>query len=112
MCKVCVLCVKIFTDTPMNEENYPPVNVLTVFRGFPSDHLAYHITPYRFETQKGDVHKVEHIRQMHRQKVGKGEHYHYVIMSREQRYFHLVFDTNTMIWRLVQEVDEMLFFNE
>jgi len=49
---------------------------------------------------------------MHRQKVGKGEHYHYVILTQEQRYFHLVFDTNTLIWRLVQEVDEMLFFNE
>jgi hypothetical protein len=49
---------------------------------------------------------------MHKERVGKGMHYHYVVKTESDRFFHLVFDTTTLSWRMVQEVDEMLFFNE
>jgi len=38
-------------------------------------------------------------------------HYHFVVVTKEDRYFHLVFDSGPLIWRLVQEVDEGLFFS-
>lgn len=95
----------------MSHEKYPPVNVLNVVRGFPQPKIPHQITPFRFELQNGEKHQIARIRQMHRERVGKGFHYHYVVCTREQRYFHLVFDAVSLIWRLVQEVDEELLFN-
>lgn len=95
----------------MNSEKFPPINVLNVVRGFPKPGLPHQITPFRFELSSGETHHVGQIRQAHRERVGKGFHYHYVVRTREQRYFHLVFDTADLIWRLIQEVDEELFFN-
>ncbi len=94
-----------------SEEKYPPINVLSVFRGFNQPKLRHHITPFRFELRNGDIHQIEQIRQAHRERVGKGFHYHYVVRTKEQRYFHLIFDTTTLIWRMVQEVDEELLFS-
>ncbi len=96
----------------MDKEKYPPINVLNVVRGFSNPKLKYHITPYRFETTKGEQFHIRQIRQMHKERVGKGVHYHYVVKTETNRFFHLVFDTSTLSWRMVQEVDEMLFFNE
>lgn len=96
----------------MSEEKYPPINVLNIVRGFSNPRLKYHITPYRFETRSGERFQIKKIRQMHKERVGKGFHYHYVVKTGSDRYFHLVFDTISLSWRMVQEVDEMLFFNE
>lgn len=96
----------------MSEEKYPPINVLNVVRGFSNPKLKYHITPYRFETRSGERYQIKKIRQAHKERVGKGFHYHYVVKTDSERYFHLVFDTTTLSWRMVQEIDEMLFFNE
>ncbi len=41
----------------MRADNYPPINVLSVFRGVQSHKLKYHITPYRFEKQNGQAFK-------------------------------------------------------
>jgi hypothetical protein len=96
----------------MSEEKYPPINVLNIVRGFANPALRHHITPYRFETRKGETYRIAQIRQVHRERVGKGFHYHYVVKTDTGRYFHLVFDTSAISWKMVQEVDEMLFFNE
>lgn len=96
----------------MKKEKYPPINVLNVMRGFSNPKLKHHITPYRFETRAGETFRIRKIRQAHKERVGKGYHYHYVVKTEGERFFHLVFDTSTLSWRMVQEVDEMLFFNE
>lgn len=96
----------------MNEEKYPPINVLNVIRGFQSPSLPHHITPFRFETRQGASHQIDKIRQTHRERIGKGFHYHYVVQTKEKRFFHLVFDTETLTWRMIQEVDEELFFSD
>lgn len=95
----------------MDQEKYPPINVLNVMRGFRREGLRYPITPYRFELRNGEAHRVQEIRQMHRERVGHGHHYHYVLRTTEDRYFHIVFDSATLFWRLIQEVDEQLFFD-
>lgn len=94
----------------MSEEKFPPINVLNVVRGFHQPKLQHHITPFRFELRNGEKYQIEQIRQVHKERVGKGSHYHYVVRTKEQRYFHLIFDTTTLIWRMVQEVDEELLF--
>lgn len=93
------------------KDKYPKINVLNVVRGFKKADLPHHIMPYRFELKNGDVHRIQSIRQTHRERVGKGYHYHYVVVSTEERYFHLVFETEKLVWRLIQEVDKQLFFS-
>jgi hypothetical protein len=80
-------------------------------RGFRHPEIPHQITPYRFETRDGDRHRIAQIRQVHRERVGKAFHYHFVVKTDEQRYFHLVFDAQTLTWRMVQEVDEELLFS-
>lgn len=92
-------------------KDYPPINVINVMRGFPTKDLKFQITPYRMQFPDGKVHVVENIRRMTTQTVGRSKHYHYVIQSKEQRYFHIVFDASILTWKLVQEVDEQLFFD-
>lgn len=94
-----------------DKKKYPPIHVLNVIRGFKEPRLRYPITPYRFELQNGEQHRIKEIRQMHREKVGQGYHYHYVVKTRKGRYFHIAFDVADFAWRLIQEVDEELFFS-
>lgn len=93
------------------EKKYPAINVLNVVRGFNRPELPHQITPFRFELRNGEKHVIERIRQAHRERVGKGFHYHYVVVTKEQRFFHLIFDSTELMWRMVQEVDEELFFS-
>ncbi|TVQ66860.1 MAG: hypothetical protein EA360_05090 [Balneolaceae bacterium] len=95
----------------MEKRTYQPLNVLNVMRGFQHRDLPHAVTPYRFETPTGERHRIIEIRQVHRERVGKVFHYHYVVKTEDQRYFHLVFDSGILAWKLVQEVDEELFFS-
>jgi len=90
----------------MRADSYPPINVLSVFRGIQSDKLPYHITPYRFEKQNGQAYKIDHIRHFHQDRKGKGQQFHYVVKTEGNLLFRLLFDTNTFTWRLVEEVNE------
>ena len=94
-----------------NKEKYPAINVLNVVRGFNRPELPHHITPFRFELPNGKNHTISKIRQAHRERAGKGFHYHYVVVTKEEKYFHLVFDSSSLIWRVIQEIDEEFLFN-
>lgn len=98
----------------MNAENYPPLNVLSVFKSVHSEKLPYKITPYRFMKKNGESFKIATIRHYHRDRKGKGEHFHYVVEVEKGRNFRLLFDTNTFTWRLIQEVQmgESVDFSE
>ncbi|WP_340104869.1 hypothetical protein [Rhodohalobacter sp. 8-1] len=85
----------------MNADNYPPINVLSVFRGVPSQNIPYQITPYRFETQNGSSYQIKEIRQFHSDRRGKGRHFHYIVVADDDRTYRILFDTNTFSWRLV-----------
>lgn len=94
-----------------NDNKFPPIHVLNVMRGFRDPDIPHHVTPYRFETRNGSLHKISEIRQVHRERVGKGFHYHYVVRTDDQRYFHLVLESESFTWRMIQEVDNELFFS-
>lgn len=87
----------------MNADSYPPINVLSVFRGIPNKKLPYRITPYRFETKKGSSYRIKEIRQFHSDRHGKGRHFHYIVVADNDNIFRILFDTNTFSWRLVDE---------
>jgi len=89
----------------MNPTSYPPINVLSVFRGIPNQHLRYPITPYRFQTTEGRSYRIHQIRQFHTDRRGKGVLYHYVVVADNQQVFRILFDTNTFSWRLVDSSD-------
>jgi hypothetical protein len=95
----------------MSSTKYPPINVINAFRGFSNPRLHHKITPIRFELKNGETHQVGQVRQVHRERVGQSLHYHFVVITKKQRYFHLVFDSAKLEWYLVQEVDEELFFS-
>ena len=88
----------------MNAENYPPINVLSAFRGVPNKNLRYPITPYRFEKPDGSAYKIHEIRQFYSDRRGKGQHFHFVVVTENEHVFRILFDTNTFTWRLVDEV--------
>jgi len=87
----------------MNADSYPPINVLSVFRGVPSKKLPYRITPYRFETKGGASYHIKEIRQFHSDRRGKGRHFHYIVVADNGTVFRILFDTNTFSWRLVDQ---------
>lgn len=89
--------------------DYPKINVLCVMKGFSRPGLEHDITPYRFELQNGEKHKVKEIKTVHRENTGKGYFLHYVLLTDQDRYFNLVFDPRSLEWRLIQEVDKGLF---
>ena len=87
----------------MRANNYPPINVLSVCRGISGKKIPYHLTPYRFSMQNGETYRIKKIRHFHKDRKGKGEHFHYVVTTEESRYFRLLFDTNSFTWRLIEE---------
>lgn len=87
----------------MNADSYPPINVLSVFRGLPNKQLRYPITPYRFEKKNGQTFRIREIRQFHSERHGKGRHFHFVVVSDNDTVSHILFDTNTFTWRLLDQ---------
>ncbi|MEX1063083.1 MAG: hypothetical protein WEC12_05730 [Balneolaceae bacterium] len=96
----------------MSKDQYPPINVINAIRGFPSGKLKLKITPYRFQLPDGRAFTIKKVRRMTSQNVGNFKHYHFAVQTRDGRFFHIVFDTGNVTWKLVQEVDEELFFND
>ena len=88
----------------MRADNYPPINVLSVFKGFEKKELRYVVTPYRFSNQQGDTYHISEIRHFHRDRQGHGIQFHYVVNTKEGILFRILFDTNTFTWRLIEKV--------
>ena len=122
---MCNLCVIMFPDNPAAQKSdkkptenrsemdkYPAINVLSIFAGFRSPKVKFGITPLRFQLPDGQSHRIAQVRQSHTERVGQAMHYHFVVRSTEQRYFHIVFDAGKLTWHLVQEFDAELLFNE
>ena len=87
----------------MNPNQFDPINVLNIFRGFDRPHLKYHITPYRILKQNGESLKVEEIRHFHQDYKGGHKQYHYHIKCTSGTFCRLLFDSGTFTWRMVEE---------
>lgn len=93
-------------------EDFERITVFSVTRGFKSDKLKFHITPFRFDRRNGESHKVTEIRQCYRDKKGGATYLHYVIRTYDKRIFHIAYVTSNQSWYLVNDVEQELLFDE
>ncbi len=76
-----------------------------------TDHpLIHRVQPFRFKTGKIPSSQVQKIVTTHVENLMTTKHYHYVVKTDLERYFHLVYEIDELDWRLMQEVDEELLF--
>lgn len=95
------------------------VNVYAIFRGFQSEagrsragweHKR--IEPRAVERKGGEALKVREVRRSYAQRKGKRLQVHFVIRCEEDRYFHLVYDADKIMWILLYEFDDQMLFDE
>jgi hypothetical protein len=86
----------------MKAELYEPVSVLFVARGFSRRELPYKFTPYRFERQNGESFKIEKVSMYHNDFRGGAQQFHYTVHTEDDFYCRLLFDGETLSWRLVE----------
>ncbi len=88
----------------MNADNYPPLNVLSVVKGFDRAGLQHHITPYRIQNERGESLNVKEVRQVTQHMVGGKLQYRYTVRTEQDFYLYIFFDAHTFTWRLIREV--------
>lgn len=95
------------------------VNVDAVFRSFKSDSNHSRagwehkrIEPRAVQRKKGEVLKINEIRRSYAQRKGERLQVHFVIHCENDRYFHLVYDADKVIWILLYEFDDQMLFDD
>lgn len=95
------------------------VNVDAVFRSFSGqgehnrggwEHKR--IEPRYVQRKKGEVLTIKEVRRSYAQRKGKRLQVHFVIRCKGDRYFHLVYDADKIIWVLLYEFDDQMLFDE
>ncbi|MCC5942988.1 MAG: hypothetical protein JJU37_15765 [Balneolaceae bacterium] len=86
----------------MNADNYEPVNVLNVCKGFNRDGLQHRFTPYRIQREDGQTWKVKEVRHVHQERKGGRRQFHYHVLTRDGLFCRLLLDMHTLTWRLVE----------
>lgn len=95
------------------------VNVDAVFRSFRDqagqsgrgwEHKR--IEPRYVKRKKGEVLKITEVRRSYAQRKGQRLQVHFVIQCEGDRYFHLVYDSDKIIWILLYEFDDQMLFDE
>jgi|GEM_PF-1720107 len=86
----------------MKAELYEPVSVLFVARGFSRKELPYKFTPYRFERQNGESFKIIRVSMYHNDFRGGAQQFHYTVHTEGDFYCRLLFDGETLSWRLIE----------
>ena len=81
---------------------YEPVSVLFIARGFSRKKLPYQFTPYRFERRNGESFKIKKISMYHNDFRGGAQQFHYTVHTEDDFYCRLLFDGETLSWRLVE----------
>ena len=87
----------------MNAQNYEPINVLNLFKGFGAAYTTQSIIPYRFERKDGRTHSISEIRVVNKIRSGGKDQFHFDVSTGDGIYCRLLFDTHTFTWRLVEE---------
>lgn len=95
------------------------VNVDAIFRSFKerSGHTRSgwehkRIQPRYVKRKKGELLKIKEVRRSYAQKKGSRLQVHFVIHCEGDRYFHLVYDADKIIWILLYEFDDQMLFDE
>lgn len=95
------------------------VNVSAIFRSFQdaTEHTRAgwehkRIEPRAVKRKKGEVLKIHEVRRSYAQRKGKRLQVHFVIRCENDRYFHLVYDADKVIWILLYEFDDQMLFDD
>jgi hypothetical protein len=110
MCNICVNSERThITTCQMQVAKLEKINVIAVYAGFKTERLKRAITPIRFMLSSGERHAVEQVKRSYSERVGDSLHVHFVVKTRENRYFDIVYDSKRITWMLVVELEEALF---
>ncbi len=85
------------------------INVIAAYAGFRTPSLKRAITPIRFMLPNEEKHAVQEVKRSYSERVGDSLHVHFVVKTRENRYFDIVYDSKRITWLLVVELEEALF---
>lgn len=73
--------------------------------------LIYRMQPFRFLRGRHSM-QVMNIRCRHMEDLKHTCHMHYVVKTDGERYFNLVYERKTCMWKFIHEVDAVLLFDE
>ena len=79
------------------------------FADIPKD-LAY--DPEEFEMMTGETFESAAMRRVYQDRVGQAMHIHFVVHSKCDRYFDIVYDTKKVAWAIVVEIEDSLLFTD
>ncbi|KPQ01021.1 MAG: hypothetical protein HLUCCA01_03775 [Bacteroidetes bacterium HLUCCA01] len=92
----------------MQKSEPDKINVIASFASFTTTRQKRRITPHRFLTRQGHTHVVAQIRRTYTERVGDTRHVHFVVQTREGRFFDIVYDSKEMAWYMVLEIEDDL----
>jgi hypothetical protein len=92
----------------MQQAQKTKINVTVVFAGFSTDRYRRKINPLRFVLPDGEIHEIASVKRSYADRIGEETHVHFVVRTATQRYFDIVYESRTMNWFLVVEIDETL----
>ena len=84
------------------------INVTAYFAGYKKAKNTKRITPVSFELPTGDSYEVAQVRRSYVDRVGQSVNVHFVVKTKDERYFDIVYDSKEMTWRLVVEIEDPL----
>lgn len=88
------------------------INVVAKFAAFKDSGTHRRITPLRFTTKEGNLYEVATIRRVYQDRVGQSLHIHFVVKTKDERYFDIVYDSKKVEWAIAVEIEEHLFFTD
>lgn len=92
----------------MQKSELEKINVIASFAGFNTTRQKRRIVPHRFLTKKGDTHVIVTVRRTYTERVGDSQHIHFVVQTREGRFFDIVYDSKQIAWYSVLEIEDDL----
>ena len=90
----------------MQKSEPEKINVIASFATFTTTKQKRRITPHRFLTRKGDTHIIAEVRRTYTERIGDAQHIHFVVQTKETRFFDIVYDSRQVAWYLVLEIED------
>lgn len=84
------------------------INVTAVFAAYKSSRFVRRITPLSFDLPSGESYQIAEIRRSYTDRVGQSVNVHFVVRTKDERFFDIVYDSKEMTWRLVVEIEDVL----
>ncbi len=88
------------------------INVVASFGSFLSGKSQHRITPHRFMMKNGEVLHIAKVRRRYTDTVGDSLHLHFVVRTKDDRYFDIVYDSKKIMWYKIIEIEDALMFND